>query len=64
MHRLPADDIGTAGQHTGTPDTTASHCGAAAAYPAAHASANPGTYSRYSSQKLAQVSFHAVAKLH
>ena len=62
MHRLPAD-VGTAGQHTGTPDTTASHCGAAA-YPAAHASAHPGTYSRYSSQKLAQVSFHAVAKLH
>ena len=60
MHRLPVD-IGTAGEHTGTSDSTTSHC--SATYPAAHASAHPGTYSRYSSQKLAQVSFYAVAKL-
>ena len=66
MHRLPVD-IGTAGEHTGTPDSTTSdsttsHC--SATYPAAHASAHPSTYSRYSSGKLAQVSFYAVAKLH
>ena len=71
MHRLPVD-IGTAGEHTGTSDSTTSHCTTSdstashcsATYPAAHASAHPGTYSRYSSQKLAQVSFYAVAKLH